>query len=152
MRTNLPYEDLGNLDSTWNPPTSTLPRRPSPASAMVYISRMNKLECVPQPVEARISENAPRGAREREFSSGVPPSGSRQRTDLGLPFLKFPEHLVDPSGSNYQRMCSSIATVFVCPLKIEHFSVRRSHKLEQNMSLFVLGTHSRFSQGVLPAE
>ena len=33
-----PYEDLGNPGSTWNPPTSTLPRRPSPASAMVLIT------------------------------------------------------------------------------------------------------------------
>ena len=78
-----PYEDLGNLGSTWNPATSTLPRRPSPASAMVLIIQMNKLECVPQPVEARILENAPRGAREREFSFWVPPGGSKSKAPRG---------------------------------------------------------------------
>ena len=76
-RLRTPYEDLGNPGSTWNPPTSTLPRRPSPASAMVEIMETQASECVPQPVEARISENAPRGAREHAFLSGAPPSGSK---------------------------------------------------------------------------
>ena len=100
---NLPNEDLGNLNSTWIPLTSTLPRRPSPASAMVDISRMNKLECVPQPVEARISENAPRGAREREFLSGVPPSGSKSKARPGTPISVQLANLPSPSAGQQQQ-------------------------------------------------
>ena len=36
-------------------------------------------------MEARISENAPRGAREREFSSALPPSGSKSKARPGTP-------------------------------------------------------------------
>ena len=79
-------------------------RRLGPSDLMVYISRMNKLECVPQPVEARISENAPRGAREREFSSGLPPSGSKSKA---RPWTPFPEQLADlpspPAGQQQQE-------------------------------------------------
>ena len=71
---------------------------------MVDISRMNKLECVPQPVEARISENAPRGARERTFSSSVPPSGRKSKA---RPWTPFSEQLADlpspPAGQQQQE-------------------------------------------------
>ena len=102
-RLRTPYEDLGNPGSTWNPPTSTLPRRPSPPWAMVEIKYINKLECVQQPVEARILENAPRGAREHAFLSGVPPSGSKFKARLWTPLSVHLANLPRPPWRQQQE-------------------------------------------------
>ena len=103
VHTNLPCEGLENWIFHLEPPNSTLPRRPSPASAMILTVHTYAFEGVPQPVEARILENAPRGAREREFSFWVPPGGSKSKARPGTPISVQLANLPSPSAGQQQQ-------------------------------------------------
>ena len=63
----------------------------------------------------------------------LPPSGSGQRTYLGLPVLSSWSICLHPlPESNYKRMCRLSKTFDLCPSKFERLGGQTSHTLELN--------------------
>ena len=90
-------------------------------------------------MEARILENDPRGLRTAIFVS-LPPSGSGQRTDFGIPVVSNCLVCLHPlPDGNVKRTCCSMRKILdLCRCKFERLGGQTSHTLGQNGLIFLV--------------